>query len=184
MYVLCLSGAGTGESSPQSSRSPRKVKIGKGARRAPRWAKASAQAVAVGDSRPARRMSSQKAGKLEMRKRHKARRRGRLEHYELGARFKAKALSMSAIQRHWTERPGRFSTATSAMMKSSKGLSGKLKLRWTIRPNGRVFGVKQIDNRVSPVVGKCVLKVVRRLKFSRPKGGMVVVTCPWIFSQQ
>ena len=70
------------------------------------------------------------------------------------------------------------------MMKSNTHLSGKITLRWTIQLNGGVREVTQVSNSVSPVVGKCVMKVVRGLKFPRPKGGMVVVTYPWTFSPQ
>ena len=114
----------------------------------------------------------------------KGRPRGKVKKFRIGRKVQGQGtLSMTAVQKALDRATRKMQSCYErAMMKSSKPLSGKLKLRWTIKQNGRVAGMKSIQNRVSPVVGKCVMKVVKNIKFPKPKGGSVIVTYPWIFS--
>ncbi|MBW1871239.1 MAG: energy transducer TonB, partial [Deltaproteobacteria bacterium] len=63
------------------------------------------------------------------------------------------------------------------------GLSGKVTVRFTISPSGRVQQAKVKSSTLNnKTVEKCITHVVRRWKFPKPKGGgIVVVNYPFIF---
>jgi|GEM_PF-2486032 len=61
-------------------------------------------------------------------------------------------------------------------------LSGKITAQWTITSGGRVSGARQKTSSLGNAkVSSCVLKVIRRMKFPKPKGGSVKITYPFIF---
>ena len=62
-------------------------------------------------------------------------------------------------------------------------LSGKISMEWTIATSGLVSIVKtKINTMQSPVVAMCVSAKIKAWKFPKPKGGIVVVTYPFIFN--
>lgn len=65
---------------------------------------------------------------------------------------------------------------------SKPGLSGKITFAWTITPTGKVSGARQRTSTMgSAKVSSCILKVIRRMKFPKPKGGSVTIVYPFIF---
>ncbi len=65
---------------------------------------------------------------------------------------------------------------------SKPGLSGKTTFAWSITPTGRVSGARQRTSTMgSSKVSNCILKVIRRMKFPKPKGGSVTIVYPFIF---
>ena len=89
---------------------------------------------------------------LKQRARGKKTTRGKVRSFRIGRRATGTGkLSMSAVQKVLDRATRKIQSCYErAMMKSSKPLSGKIKLRWTIGLNGRVSGVKQVNNSVSP----------------------------------
>ena len=62
-------------------------------------------------------------------------------------------------------------------------LAGKLIMEWTITIAGSVSVVKTKSNTMqSPAVAMCVSAKIKGWKFPRPKGGIVVVSYPFIFN--
>lgn len=62
-------------------------------------------------------------------------------------------------------------------------LKGKLTVRWTIKMDGKVSGVSATKNSVGDsTVSNCVMRVVRRMRFQKPEGGICVVQWPFVFS--
>ncbi len=62
-------------------------------------------------------------------------------------------------------------------------LSGKLQMEWTISTSGSVSVVKTKQNTMAtPAVAMCVSANIKKWKFPKPKGGIVVVTYPFIFN--
>ncbi len=61
-------------------------------------------------------------------------------------------------------------------------LGGKVKVAWTIGPDGSVIRAELDENTTdSEQLGACIVDVVRHMKFPRPTGGgNVNVTFPWI----
>ena len=63
------------------------------------------------------------------------------------------------------------------------GLKGKLVLEWTIQRNGSVGRVKQkLATLKSSAVSSCIINKLKRWRFPKPRGGVVVVSYPFIFS--
>jgi hypothetical protein len=63
-------------------------------------------------------------------------------------------------------------------------IKGKLTVEWTIRMNGSVGRVRQKSSSLSsPAVAGCIMQSIKRWRFPRPSGGVVVVSYPFIFSQ-
>ena len=72
-----------------------------------------------------------------------------------------------------------------ALQRGGKKLSGKIKLEWTIKTNGRVRSARsKLDTLGDPKVTSCILRQIKRIKFPRPKGGEVVVAFPFMFSSR
>jgi outer membrane biosynthesis protein TonB len=63
------------------------------------------------------------------------------------------------------------------------GLRGKLTLGWEIDRKGKVRGVTSVANSLGDKdVARCVSKVIRRLRFEKPKkGGKCMVRWPFVF---
>jgi len=59
---------------------------------------------------------------------------------------------------------------------------GKISARWTVGLRGKVSKVAIVKNTVAPAVGKCVGKVIMRMRFARPEGGKCVVQWPFKFA--
>ncbi len=63
------------------------------------------------------------------------------------------------------------------------GLQGKVTARWTISVAGSVTSASMASNTISdPAVGECVLRVIRRMAFQKPEGGICVVQWPFVFN--
>jgi predicted component of type VI protein secretion system len=64
-------------------------------------------------------------------------------------------------------------------------LQGKLVGSWTIAGTGLVASASITQNTMgSPPVGKCVERIIKRMRFPRPKGGgQVFVTYPFVFAK-
>lgn len=67
-------------------------------------------------------------------------------------------------------------------LKEKPALRGKLTLRWTIGPNGKVGAVSPAPNNIGDSeLGVCAGKVVKSMEFKKPQGGMCAVKWPFIF---
>ena len=64
-------------------------------------------------------------------------------------------------------------------------LAGKLSVRFTIEPNGRVGDLQITESTMaSPSIERCVSSRIKRWRFPEPKGGgLCVVNYPWVFQQ-
>ena len=61
-------------------------------------------------------------------------------------------------------------------------LTGKLTARWTIQANGSVSGAAAGGSMKDGKVKDCVLRVIRRMRFAKPEGGVCVIKWPFVFS--
>ncbi|HUU03928.1 MAG TPA: AgmX/PglI C-terminal domain-containing protein [Myxococcota bacterium] len=65
----------------------------------------------------------------------------------------------------------------------SPNLQGKVVMEWTIATSGSVSVVKTKNNTMaSPAVAMCISAKIKGWKFPKPKGGIVVVSYPFIFN--
>ena len=69
-------------------------------------------------------------------------------------------------------------------LKKDKTLKGMVKVRFTIDANGRVSESQTIQDTIgSQPLARCVEAVIKRWDFkSRPKGGSVQITFPFVFA--
>jgi TonB family protein len=61
-------------------------------------------------------------------------------------------------------------------------LSTRVAPRFTIGVDGRVASVSLSSSSGDPALDSCIESVVKRLVFPKPKGGVVVVTYPFVFA--
>ena len=61
-------------------------------------------------------------------------------------------------------------------------LAGRIEVRFTIGPEGRVNSIRPEGLPEAPEVGACVANVIRRVEFPRPTGGAVEFSFPFTFS--
>lgn len=67
---------------------------------------------------------------------------------------------------------------------SKPNLSGKVEFEWTIKVNGSVTGVRRLGNTLGEAsVASCVARVLKGLKFPKPRGGPVTVKFPFMFQR-
>ncbi len=109
-----------------------------------------------------------------------------------GARTKLKpakvtylgSLSREEIQRVITRVQSQVKHCYTARLSDTPDLAGKVVLAWSIGADGTVTGAKVSQSTLQDKrVADCVLKVVKRLQFPKPRGGGTVkVTYPWVFS--
>ncbi len=63
------------------------------------------------------------------------------------------------------------------------GLRGKITARWTIALNGRVSSATIASNSLGDgAVTSCILRVLRRMSFNKPEGGVCIVQWPFVFN--
>jgi len=61
-------------------------------------------------------------------------------------------------------------------------LEGKLVVRWRIELDGRVGTASTVSSSVGDSkVESCVLRVIRRMRFQKPDGGVCVIQWPFVF---
>lgn len=72
-----------------------------------------------------------------------------------------------------------------AALTRSPDLAGKLAVRFTIEPTGRVGDLEITESTLdSPDVERCVENRIKRWRFPEPKGGgLCIVNYPWVFQQ-
>ena len=62
-------------------------------------------------------------------------------------------------------------------------LSGKIDIRWTINQTGKVQSATVISSSMkNSQVENCVVRQIRRMRFSKPKGGICIVKWPFVFN--
>ena len=62
-------------------------------------------------------------------------------------------------------------------------LSGKITVRWTITMEGKVSNASSAsDSLGDSEVKNCILRVLRRMRFQKPEGGICVVQWPFVFN--
>jgi len=91
-------------------------------------------------------------------------------------------LSSDRIQRTVRRRRGALKSCYESELKKDPSLSGKITVRFTIQPSGRVSVAKITENTMgSSAVGRCISSQVKRWRFDKPSGGEVTVAFPFYF---
>ena len=70
-----------------------------------------------------------------------------------------------------------------ARLQVKPGLRGKVTARWTIAMSGRVSSASDSGNTLGDsAVTSCILRVIRRMSFAKPEGGVCIVQWPFVFN--
>jgi len=92
--------------------------------------------------------------------------------FEIGVKG---SLSREQIKKVVMKHVGEINYCYEKGLFDNPGLEGKLNMFWEIKPNGRV-GVVRIKRSTmrSNSVNRCIINVIKKMKFPKPRGGGVV----------
>ena len=130
------------------------------------------------------RAAGRRAGKLKA-KGGKRRVRGKVSVKALKSRVRvsgslSKAEVDKVIGKHWSK----ISRCYENGLRKSPNLSGKLTISWKVMSSGKTAQVKQVLSSLgSPQVSQCIMKIIKKLRFPKPKGGAVKIKYPFVFKQ-
>ncbi len=80
-------------------------------------------------------------------------------------------------------RAGAIRACYEQRLQVNKDLKGKLTVRWTINAEGRVEGATATQNTLNDgETTSCIVRIMARLSFEKPEGGICVVQWPFVFS--
>lgn len=89
----------------------------------------------------------------------------------------------SNIESTVKRRAGAIRACYEQRLQVNKDLKGKLTIRWTISTEGRVEGATATQNTLNDSeTTSCIVRIMQRLQFEKPEGGICVVQWPFIFS--
>lgn len=94
------------------------------------------------------------------------------------------SLPKSEIARVIRRNLARFKYCYEKQLNANPNLAGKVSLRFVIAPTGKVAKVSVAETSINnQTVESCTMRVMKSLKFPKPKGGgVVVVTYPFVFA--
>lgn len=91
-------------------------------------------------------------------------------------------LDSNEISKKIKRRQGAIRKCYERQLKADPKAGGKVVVMFVIGSVGRVTSAKATANSVGGEAGSCVANVIKRIKFSRPKGGDVTVNKSFVFS--
>lgn len=110
--------------------------------------------------------------------------RGRTTQVKPAAPLVHGALDKDVIQRIMRRHVSQVRYCYERALQQDPSLTGKLKVKFVIGPDGKVTSAAALQP-FQAEVDRCVLSVIRRLRFPSPQGGgVVIVNYPYLFSTQ
>ena len=77
---------------------------------------------------------------------------------------------------------GRIQGCYERALMGKPDLSGKITFEWVVKEDGRVGNARERSSTLgSPKVSACILKIIRKMRFPKPRGGKVTISYPFIF---
>jgi TonB family protein len=84
----------------------------------------------------------------------------------------------------FSRRKGAIKSCYEAALKVNASLKGKVTIKFTIGPAGRITDISVTDNSTGDAgIGSCIVDKVRGWKFDPPEGGSVTFSYPFLLSQ-
>jgi hypothetical protein len=90
-------------------------------------------------------------------------------------------LSMEAIGQTLAKTRGGIERCYAGVLRRDRSKQGRVTVNMNIQADGRLIGLSLFDNQAGEEVGGCIFESLKTLRFPRPTGGHVVVSCPFEF---
>ena len=95
--------------------------------------------------------------------------------------------SKSDIAKNVRRRSGAIRACYERRLQVKSKLSGKVTIRWTINPQGKVDGssAKVVKSSLKDKeTESCILRAIRRARFKKPESGICVIQWPFVFTNK
>ena len=113
----------------------------------------------------------------------KGRDRKRASKVKLGSGSMGQFCKKGDVQRKVRGRAAAIRACYEMQLQMKPDLKGKVTVQWIIDLTGRVKGVKVVQNTSSSKkLAKCMSKILGKIHFQPPKGGMCIIRWPFVFS--
>jgi len=87
------------------------------------------------------------------------------------------------VQRKVQGRASAIRACYEMQLQMQSELKGKVTLQWIIDLTGTVKGVNVVGNTTSNnKLGECISKIIGKIHFQKPEGGMCIIRWPFVFS--
>jgi hypothetical protein len=113
----------------------------------------------------------------------KGRDRKRASRLKMGSGSMGSFCKKKDVQRKVKGRSAAIRACYEMQLQLKPELSGKVTMQWIIDLTGRVKGAKAAQNSTGNVkLGKCMSRIIKKIHFQPPSGGMCIVRWPFVFS--
>ncbi|MBM4370676.1 MAG: AgmX/PglI C-terminal domain-containing protein [Deltaproteobacteria bacterium] len=113
----------------------------------------------------------------------KDRERRRTSRMDLGSGGVSGFCKKQEVMSTVTRRAAAIRSCYEVALQLQPDLQGKLTVKWTIDLEGKVQGVQVVGNTIkNQKVESCVMKVIGRMRFKKPSGGICIIKWPFVFS--
>jgi uncharacterized membrane protein YgcG len=113
----------------------------------------------------------------------KGRDRKRASRVKLGSGSMGSFCKKNDVQRKVKGRSAAIRACYEMQLQMKPDLAGKVTMQWIIDLSGRVKGVKAAQNSTgNSKLDKCIGRIIGKIHFQPPKGGMCIIRWPFVFS--
>jgi len=113
----------------------------------------------------------------------KDRNRKRASRVKLGSGSMGQFCKKADVQRKVRGRAAAIRACYEMQLQMKPDLAGKVTVQWIIDLTGRVRGVKVVQNSTkNKKLANCMKKILGKIHFQPPKGGMCIIRWPFVFS--
>jgi hypothetical protein len=113
----------------------------------------------------------------------KDRNRKRSSKVKLGSGSMGQFCKKADVQRKVKGRAAAIRACYEMQLQNKPELAGKVTVQWIIDLTGKVKGVKTVQNTTgNKKLDGCISRLIKKIHFQPPKGGMCIVRWPFVFS--
>ena len=121
-------------------------------------------------------------GERDGKKKGKAKVRGKVKSMKGLTKVKGGTLTRGQVLDVVGKHMGKIQSCYERELNDNPSLSGKITFDWTVQSSGKVSAVREVSSSLgSNEVSKCIMKVIKKMKFPKPKGGDAQIRFPFIF---
>jgi len=102
---------------------------------------------------------------------------------KLGSGSMGQFCKRSDVKRKVKGRGAAIRACYETQLQNNPDLAGKVTVQWIVDLNGRVQNVEIVDNATeNEALGACINETIEKIHFQHSKGGMCIVSWPFVFS--